>query len=839
MAETISPGNWQSMGSTLRDEHRFVTHLQPPTVTKINSLRRGNSVRLNRTGSQLGATSLMRQNSVKLTPKARFIRFLRRFDWKKRAQNSYSFGKKFLQRQPSFVITPDLSSFTYRFNNGDLTKRKPKARYNRGSQPVAAWKNSNPMQLLAGGGSNPPSVPAPSFPLHVGKAPSTLGARSGQQTRSNDEDLNPHSEPSHQDIHNSSSDEEKAARNWVRISLPLKPPKNQYSSHSREPSGDAIIEEEKTTPFLNLPDQETPNEKKEARDANMVPQEERSSNEYPPSAESRKTKRSSWLDQIPQTPVQSYTSHSDSNEKSASSKDQDKATSESQNSVARAYAVTATPPESPTALPSSYRPESWRKSAILTRNSAYPEYIDQPSSLDGLAESWSAYLRHTIAQRAVDSKKRMSREMDNEIRWSQNLAWDSEGESARSFISNHSGRRPESTSSGNSYSFGDGADELDFGRSNEDDGSHERELKPPTNSDKPEGNIPKTPELPSQPESPEFETTPINTAYAVTTHDSYVSPTLIRVTSPNRQSATRLAPLYSPRAMASASALAASSSNVALVPRQSDRGYAEDENDSGSSKQSPKTRVSREGLAPSLWNRESGSSNSLVDDNASTSSAASSSIFNEDEHIFPAHERSYIDEQDANVNKDDEDGSPHERGIVSGESFHAQRPSVTSDEFDFSNRSALKRPLPVSPVASPSQSTEALPSMRYDPIDTPVQSSTDVSQIPVPKHRNAKSMDSTSSDSSNGESAPAIVRSQSQWIQRSLSKQEGGYAARSRSVSGQKRLKSSGSKDYLLHSRQKTLESQWGDEDEGGADEEFEEEVDSEEVDSEGETRYL
>lgn len=779
----------------------------------------------------------MRQNSVKLTPKARFIRFLRRFDWKKRAQNNYSFGKKFLQRQPSFVITPDLSSFTYRFNNGDLTKRKPKARYNRGSQPVAAWKNSNPMQLLAGGGSNPPTVPAPSFPLHVGEAPSPFGARTGQQNGSNDEDTNLHSEPSHPDIHNSSSDEEKATRNWVRISLPLKPPRNQYSSHSREASRDATIEEEKATPILNLPDQETPSKTKEARDANTDSQEERSFNEYPSSAESRKTKRSSWLDQIPQTPVQSYSSHdndhSDSNEKSASSKDQDKATSESQNSVARAYAVTATPPESPTALPSSYRPESWRKSAILTRNSAYPEYIDQPSSLDGLAESWSAYLRQTIAQRAVDSKQRMSREMDDEIRWSQNLAWDSEGESARSFISSYSGKRPESTSSGNNY--GDDTDELDFGRSNEGGGSNERELKPHTNSDKPEGNIPKTPELPSQPESPEFETTPINTAYAVTTHDSYVSPTLVRVTSPNRQSATRLAPLYSPRAMASASALAASSSNVALVPRQTDRGYAEDENDSGSSKQSPKTRVSREGLAPSLWNRESGSSNSLVDDNVSTSSAASSSIFNEDEHIFPAHERSYIDEQDANVDKDDENGAPHERGgIAPGESFHAQQPSVTSDEFDFSNRSALKRPLPVSPVASPSQSSEALPSMRYDPIDTPVQSSTDVSQIPVPKHRNAKSMDSTSSDSSNGESAPAIVRSQSQWIQRSLSKQEGGYAARSRSVSGQKRLKSSGSKDYLLHSRQKTLESQWGDEDEGGADEEFEEEVDSE-----GETRYL
>lgn len=782
---------------------------------------------LNRAGSQLGAASLKRHNSVKLTPKARLVRFLRRFDWKNRAQTNYSFGKKFLQRQPSFVITPDLSSFTYRFNNGDLVKRKPKARYNRSSQPVAAWKNSNPMQLLASGGSNPPAVPAPSFPLH-GEPLSAFATRSGHQhSRSNDEDSDPRADTNPKDNQTSRREADKAARNWVRISLPLKPPRNQYSSHSREPSGN---QDTLNIDQLGQQSQEDPNADVTGRDSHEFNQAKETrgtdqlalrTDEDPPSAESKKTKRSSWLNQIPQTPVQEFVhpehDQSDKHEKSSSDKEHNKVTPESQKSIALAYAVTATPPESPTALPSSYRPESWRKSAILTRNSSYPDYIDEPSSLDGLAESWSAYLRHAVAQRAVNSKQRRSREMNDEIRWSQNLAWDSEGESARSFTSS-SMRRAGSTSSGHSYSSGGETNEIYFERSRE---GYETDAKDYTHTklDSSES-ITKTPHL--SPQSPAIENSPISTAYAVTTHDSYVSPTLVRVNSPNRQSATKLAPLYSPRAMASASALAASSSNVALPLRTDNGDGKEDINDRDDNL--PRPRVSSEGLAPSLWNRESGSSNSLVDDNASASSAASSSIFDEDEYIFPDHDRSFAVNQQAG-----EDESEEERawsGSVHEQRTHAQRPSATSEEFDFSNRAGMKRPLPVSPLASPSQSTELLPAMQFDPINTSVHSTTDVSQIPDYKHRNAKSMDSLSSESSKEESAPAIIRSQSQWIQRSLSKQEGGYAARSRSASGQKRLKSSGSKEYLLHSRQKTLESQWGDEDEGEVEEEEEDGVD-------------
>lgn len=86
MAETVNNANWQSIGSTIPQEYRFVTHLQdtPPSTKNfkgVTPLRRNQSIRsVNRGGSPTpGGASLKRHNAVRLTTKAKIIRFLRRF----------------------------------------------------------------------------------------------------------------------------------------------------------------------------------------------------------------------------------------------------------------------------------------------------------------------------------------------------------------------------------------------------------------------------------------------------------------------------------------------------------------------------------------------------------------------------------------------------------------------------------------------------------------------------------------------------------------------------------------------------------------------------------------
>lgn len=64
--------------------------------------------------------------------------------WRKRSRKSYRFSRRYLQRKPSNMVTPDTSRATFRFGSRDLLRRRPRPRSRGSSVPVQAWKAGAP-----------------------------------------------------------------------------------------------------------------------------------------------------------------------------------------------------------------------------------------------------------------------------------------------------------------------------------------------------------------------------------------------------------------------------------------------------------------------------------------------------------------------------------------------------------------------------------------------------------------------------------------------------------------------------------------------------------------------
>lgn len=124
-----SPPRWGAADCSFDQEHAYEAHIQ----------RMASSSRPSASG-----TKLRRQNAIR-TPLVRIRRALARF-WRRRllrkASNvSLHFSKAYLSRNPSFVITPDISAWNMKFRKRDLVRKRPR--------PLS-WQSARPVKVLRG-----------------------------------------------------------------------------------------------------------------------------------------------------------------------------------------------------------------------------------------------------------------------------------------------------------------------------------------------------------------------------------------------------------------------------------------------------------------------------------------------------------------------------------------------------------------------------------------------------------------------------------------------------------------------------------------------------------------
>lgn len=169
-----SDDGWQVVGSTLHQPQPYKAHIPGNTNKRTNS------------------TLLRRRNALKLSPLQRLKRFFGRLFWNQRSKRTYKYSKRYLQRKPSNLITPDTSRATYRFRCKDLLYRRPKPRYRGSSVPVQVWKSNT---------AQPNPLPPNLIPLD----------QSSQLPNTSTEKLPPKDE---------SNTANNSADNWVKVSLP-------------------------------------------------------------------------------------------------------------------------------------------------------------------------------------------------------------------------------------------------------------------------------------------------------------------------------------------------------------------------------------------------------------------------------------------------------------------------------------------------------------------------------------------------------------------------------------------------------------------------------------------
>ena len=383
---------WQSVGTTFNEEMRNMTHLRPGDgdtghrriSSGIDPLSE-NPVNIG--PANLGRT-LSRANSLKLkhsklTPCGKFNRFLARLSWNDRSKH-YPFEKSYLQRNPSFIVTPDRSSYNYTFTGADVIKRRPRPHSWRTSRPLAAWKNPNPMDVLANNGN----IDLPPF---LNEPPS---------------DFPRHSDPNDRPQRNSNHSLGIDAINQMSL--------DQTSAHKSEADDNhddfKPRDQGQQVKIAKLAGDDHTSSQHHRRN---VQNRDLNSSNTTGDASSSSHNRSSVLNALPQTPVQSIRQTRESTPIASSTSLATSSPSvKTPSHQAQAQTLDdSNAPRSPTSLPSQYRPESWRRSAIIARNSIVDPYDDDSDDpyngkSGSFAGMWSAYLRRAVAQRAVSGRER-------------------------------------------------------------------------------------------------------------------------------------------------------------------------------------------------------------------------------------------------------------------------------------------------------------------------------------------------------------------------------------------------------------------------------------------------
>lgn len=790
---------------------------------------------------------MRRVKSVEATPAAKMNKFMRRLSWNQRVED-YMFSKNQLQRQPSFVITPDISSYSYNFKNCDLAKPKPRVRFLKMSQPIAVWKNSRPLDVL----KNPGHIDIPSLVNITASNQLKHGQKSIDDAVSSPLRVTPINPPV---VFNGPA---RLTTSCEAISDKLRSRESILSGHRTDVK----------TKFVTSNSETKINEVTKIQLPFKTHQNSSSSEAHrlsDPLSDISHRSRASWLDTIPQTPIDEskrrrselYTgdrvrysvlsNHLDTRQNPLShvldatliealgSENADISLDQVAppiplQSASRATARTAnvSPPQSPTSAKSSYRPESWRRSALIARGGLGSDIVD--SSLDNaeternaLTEAWSRYLRRAVAQRVMEKKDRRSWELKNELQWSINLEWESETnldssdvqsscEELRKDDTESDAYSVANSESGSTTSHGHSSSGFSGGNCSPQLARTARSPSAALSSSSSESNSGSQTAKKSQPDLGGDSPRAVMGNRKSHRSSQVMSPI---ADSPEKKSTSKLAPLHSPRQLTSSSRVALASINRLSFGDALDNAL-----------EKYTTLFNEEAAA---WQPE------VLSTVGDACSATSLSYFNEADDMFSSQQENRISLHTDHVHKYESlpAGVPKSRDLKMNEYMNLassdmqshvplgslkKTPENKEADFDFSGQNSnRKRALPLSPKSRGSSAEDALSLRSFRSSHSPKAKLPNVinttllhgcsdkpdleTSILVSQARGSST--SLESTPENTEAAAQIVRSQSQWKKKALDS---------------KRVRTSQSQERLLHSRQKRMESMWGGEEQDSND---------------------